>query len=500
MLLPLRSRARVHLTRSTSAALLVGIIAVAVAAIGSWIPSLWGDEAASLLSAERSIPSLLLEISHVDAVHGTYYLFLHFWIQLFGTTPFAIRFPSALAIGAAAAAVVLIGARLRSVPVGVTAGLICAVLPRITYIGEEARSYAFSAAIAAWLSLILIVALTRHGKNRGVWIAYGAVLAVGVYMFLYLGLIAVAQGLVLLIAARRRRILIPWAIATACALVAAAPVIVAALFERNQIAYLATRTEITADSVLVTIWFGQIPFAIIGWLLTVAGLAIALVPWIRRRPESPRSPIGLLVASWFLVPSAILIGTSPIVADFTARYLALCSPAVALLMSLPLAALATRWRPALALGTAVVVGVAIAPWVSQRGPYAKNNSDWAVISADLQRVTHPGDAVVFDESVRPSRRTRLALRTYPVSVQLRDPTLGVPFWQNTTWHDDALTIPVAAAAGRFSGVTRVWVVEYAIGYKVDSYGIQDLANLGFVRGNTELATHRSRIIEFTRAD
>jgi mannosyltransferase len=494
---PLRRTPLARISTTATAAIAVGLVCVAVQAIGSWGPSLWGDEAASLLSAERSLPSLLRMVQHVDAVHGTYYLFLHGWIQLFGTSPFAIRFPSAIAAGTCAAAVVVIGARMRSLPVGIAAGVICTVLPRMTYIGEEARSYAFSAAIAAWLTLLLILALSRHGRVRGLWIAYGVLLAVGVYVFLYTALVAVAHGVVLLLAARRRRVLVPWLIAAGSAALAASPLLVLAFLERGQIAYLADRTEVSPTAVLVTIWFGEVPFAIVGWALTVAGLVIAALPWLRRR-GAPRHPIELLVLAWFLLPSVLLIGTSPIVAGFTARYLALCTPAVALLMAVPLGMLAARWRPALAIGTAVVVAAGAGPWVAQRGPYAMNDSDWAEISADVARVIQPGDAVVFDESVRPSRRPRLALRTYPVPVAWRDPTRGTPFRENSTWHDGTITVPRAAARGRFDGVDRVWMIEYAIGGRADTADIADLEHLGFHRGR-ELSTHRSRIIEFIRA-
>lgn len=500
MLVPFRGPRRLRVTATTSAALAVGLIAVAISAIGSWIPSLWGDEAASLLSAERPLPTLLTEVLHVDAVHGTYYLLLHGWIQLFGTSPFAIRFPSALAVGACAAAVVLIGTRMRSLPVGIAAGVVCAVLPRIAYVGAEARSYAFTAAIAAWLTLVLIAALSRHGRTRGLWIAYGVLLAVGVYMFLYLALLAVAHGVVLLIAARRRRVLVPWARAVGAAVVAASPLIVAGIAERNQIAFLASRNELAPQSVLVSIWFGQPAFAVLGWLLVLGGIAIAVVPWLRRRGgrgRRVRHPVDLLMVAWFVVPSAILMGSSPLVAGFTARYLAFTAPAVALLMTLPIALLASRWRPALVAGTALVVAAAAGPWVAERGPYSQNDSDWAVISADLAHVAKPGDAVVFDDGVRPSRRPRLALRTYPISTPLLDPTLDQPFWRADTWHDTTVSVATAAADGGFDGVTRVWVVEYATPTHTDGYGIADLERLGFTAGST-IATHRSRIIEFTR--
>ncbi len=497
MLQPIRGRPRLRVTVPALAATVVGLVAVAASAVGSWVPSLRGDEAASLLSAERPLPTLWNEVVHVDAVHAAYYLFLHGWIQLFGTSALAVRFPSALAVGACAAAVVLIGRRMRSLPVGIAAGVICAVLPRIAYIGEEARSYAFSAAIAASVTALLILALSRHGRSRGLWIAYGILLAVGVYVFLYLALLAVAHGIVLLIAARHRRVLIPWGIATGSAAIAVLPIVVAGALEKRQIAFLAHRSEVTPESVLVSTWFGQVPFAVLGWVLLAAGLAIALIPWLRPRGRAGRRPIDLLVTAWFLVPAAVLIGTSPVVAGFTPRYLALCSPAVALLMAFPLARLATRWRPALAVGTAVVVAVGAVPWAAERGPYAKNESDWAVVSAELQRVAGPGDAVVFDEAARPSRRPRLALRMYPIAVTLRDPTLETPYWRTNTWHDETITVAQAAARGRFDGVERVWAVEYATPAKTDHDGIADLERLGF-RPGARLSTHRSRILEFTR--
>src|ERR1700709_768814 len=79
-------------------AVVLGAAGLVLSAAGSWIPSLWGDEAASVLSAERPLPSLFRMLGNVDAVHGTFYLFLHFWVSVFGASPFAVRFPSAIAI------------------------------------------------------------------------------------------------------------------------------------------------------------------------------------------------------------------------------------------------------------------------------------------------------------------------------------------------------------------------------------------------------------------
>jgi hypothetical protein len=69
----------------------LGFFGFLVSFIGIGNPSLWGDEAASILSAERPLPSLFRMLGNVDAVHGTYYLFLHFWIRVFRTSELSVR-------------------------------------------------------------------------------------------------------------------------------------------------------------------------------------------------------------------------------------------------------------------------------------------------------------------------------------------------------------------------------------------------------------------------
>ncbi|MES2169969.1 MAG: glycosyltransferase family 39 protein [Actinomycetota bacterium] len=492
---------RIAPVRRTAAAL--GALGTLVSLLGSWTPSLWGDEAASVLSAERSVPSLLMMIQHVDAVHGTYYLGLHFWIGLFGTSPFSIRLPSAIAIGVCVAGMVVLGSRLDSLRVGVVAGIVCAVLPRVTSMGQEARSYAFSAAIATWLTVLLVDILAQPRPARRRWVAYGALLALAIYVFLYLVLIAAAHLLLILMRADRRSLVKSWGLAAGFAVVAASPLIVTGIFEHGQIAYLATRTEVTFATLAVGLWFGTNAFALLAWALIAAALVVLVLDWrsrrVRVRLAPPALPAPTIVAMvWLVVPSALLVGSHFLVPDFTARYLSMCAPAAAMLIGMGIVGLARRRLVVTVLLLAVVVGFSVPVWVQQRGPFAKNNSDWAQISSRLGAVAQPGDAVAFDESVRPSRLPRLALNTYPAGFAgLRDVTLKTPFSKNTTWHDDVYTLDEAAALGRLDGVTRLWMVEYAIGSTVDTDGIAELATLGFQRGTT-IMNHRSAIIEFDR--
>ena len=179
-------------------AIAVGVGGMLVSFAGSWIPSFWGDEAASLMSAQRSLPSLFGMLYYVDAVHGAYYLFLHGWIELFGASELSVRLPSAIGIGVAAAGVVILGNRMLSRRVGILAGIVFALLPRVTSVGEQARSYGLGIAAAIWLTVLLVWILSRETIKRRHWLMYSLGLAAAIYLFLYLALVAIVHAVLVL--------------------------------------------------------------------------------------------------------------------------------------------------------------------------------------------------------------------------------------------------------------------------------------------------------------
>ncbi|WP_426623455.1 glycosyltransferase family 39 protein [Leifsonia sp. McL0607] len=511
MLRPAPAEGTVRVTRPAALAVLFGVLATALAAAGSWIPSLWGDEAASIMSAERPLPTLFRMLGHVDAVHGTYYLGLHFWGAVFGFSPFSVRLPSAIAVGLATAAVVLLAARLRDTRTAVLAGALCAILPRVTYMGEEARSFAFSAAIVAWATVLLVFALDRERPRAAWWIAYGALLAVGTHVFLYTALFIVVHGVVVAASRTPRRVIAGWAIAVGGAVVAAAPLIAVAVNEHHQIAYLGSTPQLAPQTLISGLWFGGMwPLALAAWALVVLAVAVearrrVLVAqaaggglFFRSGTRLPSLvPLALL---WLLLPAGLLIAAQAVVPDFTARYVSFCAPAAALLMACGVDDL-LRWRRWAGVVTGLlVVALTVPVYLGQRTPYAKNDSDWAEVSAAVGANARPGDAVVFDESARPSRRPRLALHTYPAGFRnTADVTLALPFTENTGWRDSAYTVRQAAAKGRFGGVDRVWLIEYAASpTTADSYGIAGLATLGFRATGLRIATHRAVVALYVR--
>lgn len=74
--------------------------------------SVWRDEAATWLVAVRPAGEIRHLLTHVDAVHGLYYLLMHGLFGWFGPSITTLRLPSVLATAVAAACVAVIGRRL----------------------------------------------------------------------------------------------------------------------------------------------------------------------------------------------------------------------------------------------------------------------------------------------------------------------------------------------------------------------------------------------------
>ena len=502
--------------RPRTIALIFGVTATVLCALFSWVPSLWGDEAATLLSAKRSVGSLLGMLTHVDAVHGLYYLLMHGWIRLAGESAFALRLPSAIAVGAAVAAVTLIAGRRGGARAAVVAGVVACVLPRLTYAGEEARSYAFTAAAAAWLTLLLLWLIDgggRHltpGARRLAWVLYGVGMAATSYLFLYSITLLVAHGVLLLATRASRATLRAWAMTSGAAVLSLAPLAVIAFLERSQISYLSSTPDDPAIWYYF-LWFGMPWVAIPAWALIGLALWPAWRAWrLRGSLPSVAGPrvasTRLIAATWLFLPTGVMLLVNLVYPMYTGRYSTFAAPAAALLVAEGILVLGRligsdvrRTVSATAGTTFVFVALCVPVYVQERGPYAKNESDWAEISAAMAANAKPGDAVVFDESARASQRPRLAMRTYPSGFTgVRDVTLETPYYRNTWWGDRAYSVVQAEARDRFDGVDRVWMIELDVDGAQDTWGLAELRALGFDETGRRMTTHRSAIVELTR--
>jgi mannosyltransferase len=475
-----------------AATLSAGVFGALVSLIAIGTPSFWGDEAASVLSAERSLPSLFRMLGSVDAVHGTYYLFLHFWIRVFGTSETAVRVPSALAIGAVVAGVYLLASRLGSRRVAVIAALLCAFLPRIVVNGGEARSYAISTAIAVW-STVLLVSLVRRGETRRrVWIAYGAVVAIGIYFFLYLALMLAVHAVIVI---SHRGIRRRWLQATVLALVAAIPIAAFGYAERDQIAFLGHRNYAQPHYILISQWFGNPLFAVPAWACVAGALVAGVVAWRRgRRP----SALALVAVPWLVLPTALLLCINLISPSYNLRYLSMSAPAVSIVLALGIVALRRRWM--IVAATIAMLGLALPADIAARGPFAKDGgSDWRQASQYIASIKQPGEAIVFDETERPSRAPRLAKSLYPSDYAgLADIELLAPAASTAgLWDEQA---PLTDVSGQLVTRNRVILVEVIGSHDHGTRADQNtLESVGFTQASAR-TIHRTIVYEFTRGN
>jgi mannosyltransferase len=474
-------------------AVAMGLVGFVASFIGVGNPSLWGDEAASIMSAERPLPSLFRMLAHVDAVHGTYYLFLHYWIGVFGTSELSVRLPSTIAVGILVAGVYVLGRTLGSRRLGIVAAIVCAIIPRISSIGADARSYAISTAIAVWLTVLLVTLSRRGVTSRRAWIGYALCLCLGLYVFLYLGLLIAVHGLFLLLTRQARGVRRRWAQGSVLAVVLALPVLYYGYAERKQIAFLAHRDYAKPNLVLISQWFGDPLFAAAAWLSIAIAVGAGILAFRRRRAVPT---LVVLVGVWLVVPTALLLALNTVTPTYNLRYLAMSTPAAAIAIALGLTALRRRWLVIVA--TLAVVALALPSDIAQRQQFADDQgSDWRQVSQYVAAHSAPGDAILFDETVRNSRLPRLAMRMYPQDYRgLSDVELVTPFYDTSGLWD--VTAPLDRVAPRLATTRSVILLELRGSRdRVTGDDVDSLESLGYVLKN-EKTVNRTVVYIMTR--
>lgn len=377
-------------------------LATVVSAAWACRPSLWFDEGATIsASASRTLPELWRLLGHIDAVHGVYYLLMHGWFALFRPTEFWSRAPSALAVGVAAAGVVVFSKQFCTRPTAICAGAMFAILPRTTWAGMEARPYAFVVAAAVWLT-VLFVATVRHSRPRSwVWYALALMLAILLNLNLVLLVPVYAAMLPLLAPANSRKARALWWAATSTVAVAAmVPFIVFAHAQVWQVNWIYPVSWHYAFDIILRQYFDHsVAFAVLSGVLIVAS---ALVARLAGAPGPSGDARRLLLgcAAWIVIPTAIVVIYSAIGEPiYYPRYLIFTAPAAAVVLAVCIVTLARRpW-----LITAAVlafVAAAVPNYLfTQRWPYAKEGWDYSQVADVISAHAAPADCLMVDNTV-----------------------------------------------------------------------------------------------------
>ncbi|WP_327734047.1 hypothetical protein OG749_09320 [Streptomyces nojiriensis] len=364
--------------------------------------SVWRDEAATWQVAGRSPGEIWAMLANVDAVHGFYYLLMHWLFEVFGASTATLRLPSVLAVSAAAACVALIGRRLAGFWAGLGGGLALGLLPAVQFYLQEGRPYALVAA-GAGLATLLLVSLLERGPGRRTWprwAAYGiAVLVCALLNWLSL-LVLPAHAATLGWLRAGRGVWLRWAACGSGAVAGALPLI---LFSRGQ-----------SEQVS---WIPPLAWHMLigpGILLAIGGLG-AWADRSGRRDRSDRPDLsgrkGLSVAAVGLpllaVPQLGLIGLSLVQPLFQDRYVLFSMVGLALLIGAALGAAVRACAPRLPRASGLLVpGVAglsvlalLPVELDKRAP-ASRVDDVLAVAGEVAGLKRDGDAVLFVPAAR----------------------------------------------------------------------------------------------------
>jgi mannosyltransferase len=438
----------------------VAVLGAVVSLAGAGRPSFWYDEAATIsASYSRSLTQLWHMLRNVDAVEGLYYLLMHGWFKIFPPTEFWSRVPSALAIGGAAAGVVVLGKQFSSRTVALASGVVCAILPRATWAGIEARPYALSMMAAAWLTVLLVYATRRN--TIAAWLSYGIVLAMSTLLDVYLLLLSPAYLVFICFFRRSRTVVLRFALASVLACCALTPFLIAAIGQAHQISWVAPIGHRTIEDVAIQQYFERSPpFTILSALIVATAIALWLFTSARLAEEDRQ--LLTLAIGWLVIPTAVIVIWSVLVHPvYTPRYLCFTAPAMALVLGVCIGALAvTRWAAA---AIVCVLAIAAAPnYVSaQRSPYAKYGMDYSQVADLITAKAAPGDCLLVNDTVTfmPAPMRPLMAARPDAYRKLVDLTL----WQRATDRNnvfDTNLIPDVVAKP-LSQCHVVWIITQA---------------------------------------
>ena len=172
------------------------LLAAALRLYGLADESLWLDEGYTARRATESFRQLAAEFRH-ETQTGLYYVGERIWCAAFGTSEFALRFPSVIFGIAAVLGIFLLAREIFASTVGLFAALILALNPFAIYYSQEARPYGLFLA-ASTFSLYYLMRLLRR-VNASAIIGYLFSTVITLYTHPLAPLLLVVHGIVWLI-------------------------------------------------------------------------------------------------------------------------------------------------------------------------------------------------------------------------------------------------------------------------------------------------------------
>jgi len=158
--------------------------------------SLWGDESFAAVLAQHLPLEIITKVSK-DTSPPLYYLFLHFWMRLFGTSEIAIRTLSFSFFLLTCFFIYLIGKKLFDQKTGVLAATLSLINPFLFHYAFEGRMYAL---------LVLTCTASVYFYLRKSWFWYVMATLAALYTHHFALLVVSVQGILFLISVFQKRV------------------------------------------------------------------------------------------------------------------------------------------------------------------------------------------------------------------------------------------------------------------------------------------------------
>jgi mannosyltransferase len=470
----------------------VAFAAAVMAVLGVWGLSRRGamgnDEIVTRYASTLSLGQLAHLLEHTDIYHGFYYVVIHPWVAVFGTTPSAIRVPSVIAMTAAVGLMVYIARRLSgSAWTGLFAGLIMALTPEISFYAQTAREYATIVAVVLCATLALVRAVEAEmagapeDQIRKRWLVYLPLITLSGYLNELTLVVLAAHMVTVLLARPGKRAFWHWFTAGAVGAFLVLPVVAISIHQDSAANWI-TRPDLHDLGVLFHDYFGSITW-VAGGLLAFA--VVAVLPdgrpaWWRRGEISLPS----VAAPLLVLPAGLLIleslGGHPLYVD---RYVLYGETGAAMLAGAGvyrtgrwlasrlnrLAGGAADWRVIVAATGAVVC---LCVLIFQLGPQHRARTpetrqfDYGDPAFYVGAHARPGDGVLFFNSF--FRKARLG---YPQDFKdTKDFAMSVsPLASGTL---NGFDKPFSVVGPLMLSYQRIWVVGRAPSTHVSSASIR----------------------------
>lgn len=448
-----------HRWRSTlKLTLLPFALALGVALLGIGVRQLWRDEHATWWAASLSLSDLHRLVKAVDAAMAPYYLLMHLWIGAFGDSEVSMRIPSALFVALAAAVVALAGRRIFNARAGLAAGVLLALVPSISFYGQDARPYAMTllaGVVAIWL---LLRAVDRPSILR--WLGYAAAI-VWLGSSHLVALLMLPAHFAIVYAARRKPVCreqtrwwlgttVGWIAAVLLAMAVMVPLIRISIGQANQRAWV---PEPTFQRVLQlpSGLFGSAPVG--GFFVAAGALALAMLA-----TRAQRVATAIFFLLWTVVPPILAYLTFDQLRVFFPRYLLFTVPGWVMLSGYLLVEVASRSRELVAGMLALVSALVYLGLPAQIDIRARGLGGEAAFRHAARFVAEraeSGDGIVFTGYDYAHRGFRYEWRRIPLSEQPREVLVSQRVEEAYSWKHPACADAVAC----LRNTRRIWLVS-----------------------------------------